>query len=122
MIESVYMKTIFFSLEPPSGSYGGGAFFVKNMIKHLQSKGYNITFKLQENIDLLFIIDPRKDRYNHYSIDEIIQYKQYFPNVKIIHRVNECDIKREVSINLEPGVLTRQQYNANHIFSIMPAP
>ena len=37
MIKSVYMKTIFFSLQPPSGSYGGGAFFVKNMIKHLQS-------------------------------------------------------------------------------------
>jgi hypothetical protein len=111
------MKTIFFSLEPPSGSYGGGAFFVKNMVKYLQEKGYNITFQLQPNIDLLFIIDPRKDRYNHYSIDQIIQYKQYFPNVKIIHRVNECDIKREVSINLEPLLLKTMQI-ADHVVFI----
>ena len=79
MIKSIYMKTIFFSLEPPSGSYGGGAFFVKNMIKYLQKNGFNITFRLIPDIDLIFVIDPRKDRYNHYSIEEIMQYKNFFP-------------------------------------------
>ena len=73
------MKTIFFSLEPPDGSYGGGAFFVKNMIKHLKNKGYNITFQLEPGIDLLFIIDPRHGAYKKYSLDNILQYKQYFP-------------------------------------------
>jgi len=108
------MKTIFFSLQPPSGSYGGGAFFVKNMIKHLQSNGYNITFELVPNIDLLFIIDPRNGAYKKYNLNHFMQYKQYFPNVKIIHRVNECDIKREVSINVEPLLIKTMQL-ADHV-------
>ena len=50
MIESVYMKTIFFSLQPPSGSYGGGAFFVKDLANYFTNKGYEITFELKPNI------------------------------------------------------------------------
>ena len=36
------------------------------------------------------------------GLDEILDYRKKNPNCKIIYRVNECDIKREVSINLEP--------------------
>jgi len=111
------MKKIFLSFKPPDGSYGGGAFFVKNIVKYLQEKGYNITFQLQPNIDILFIIDPRKSINNRYSIDEIIKYKARFPNVKIIHRVNECDIKREKSINIEP-LLVKTMKNADKVIFI----
>ena len=44
----------------------------------------------------------------------VSQYKAYFPNVKIIHRVNECDIKREKSINIEP-LLVKTMKIADHI-------
>merc|ERR1712166_716789 len=87
------------------------------MIKHLKNKGYNITFQLEPGIDLLFIIDPRHGAYKKYSLDNILQYKQYFPNVKIIHRVNECDIKREISINVEP-LLVKTMQLADHVVFI----
>ena len=88
------MKTIFFTLKPPQGSYGGGAFFVKNLSKFLIENGYRVVYNLQIGIDLIIIIDPRRDQYNRYSIDDIIKYKIENPSVRIIHRVNECDIKR----------------------------
>jgi len=99
------MKTVFFTLRPPVGSYGGGAFFVKNMSKFLTQNGFRVVYDLIPNIDILFIIDPRRDKYNRYSIDDIIKYKWKNPNVKIIHRVNECDIKRKVHIGIENLIL-----------------
>ena len=111
------MVKIFFSLKLPSGSYGGGAMFVKNLIKILENKNYNITHNLDNDIDIIFIIDPRKDNNNRYSIDEILSYKKLNPQVKLIHRVNECDIKREISINIEP-LLVKTMKNADHVIFV----
>lgn len=110
------MKKIFFSLNPPEGSYGGGSFFVKNLIEYLQKKNYNIIFELEDNIDLLFIIDPRKGPYKKYNIDDFIKYKKNNSNVKIIHRVNECDIKREKSINIEPLLVKTMKFADQVVF------
>ena len=92
------MKTIFFTFKPFEGSYGGGMFFIKNLINYLKLHNFKITFKLEENIDIIFISDPRKGKHKKYSIDDIIKYKQQHPNVKIVHRVNDCDMKREKNI------------------------
>lgn len=99
------MKTIFFSLQPPSGSYGGGSFFVKDLANYFSDKDYEITFELKPNIDLIFIIDPRQGSYKKYSLDHFLQYKQNFPNTKMLYAVNECDIKRQISINIEPLIV-----------------
>ena len=48
---------IFFTLEPPKGSYGGGAFFVKNMIKFLIEKGHTITHILEKDIGDLILLN-----------------------------------------------------------------
>ena len=108
---------IFFSYKPIQTSYGGGNQFVLNMIQYLQSRGYNITFELESDIDLLFIIAPRPGLHKKYNVNYFIQYKKYFPNVKIIHRVNECDIKRDKSINIEP-LLVKTMKIADHVIFI----
>lgn len=96
------MKTILFTLKPLNESFGGGNFFVKNMSNYLEKKKYKVIYDLQPGIDLIFIIDPRKNKSNNFKYHEIIEYKKKNPNVKIIHRVNENDLKREKSINIEP--------------------
>lgn len=113
------MVKIFFSLNPPNCSHGGGANFVKNLTEVLQNKNYNITYKLEADIDIIFIIDPRKDAScrKNYSIHEFLEYKKKNPKVKLIHRVNECDIKREKSINIEP-LLVKTMKNADHVVFI----
>lgn len=111
------MIKIFFSLKPPGGSYGGGAIFVKNLTELLENKNYNITYNLEPDINIIFIIDPRKSNYNRYSIYEILSYKKLNPHVKLIHRVNECDIKRETSLNIEP-LLIETIKNADHVIFV----
>lgn len=96
------MKTVLFTLKPLNESFGGGNFFVKNISQYLISKNYKVVYDLQPNIDLIFIIDPRKNKSNNYTYQEISDYKKKNPNVKIIHRINENDMKREKSIHIEP--------------------
>lgn len=96
------MPKIMFNLRPPQGSFGGGAFFVKNMSKYLETKNFTIVYSLEPNIDFIFMIDPRKGDHKINGLDEILKYKETNPNCKVLYRVNECDAKREISINLEP--------------------
>lgn len=99
-------KTIFINLKPnkESSSNGGGNYFVMNLDKYLSQNNFKVVYELQENIDLIFMIDPRKNTaFNkNYGLEDIMDYKSKHPKVKIIYRVNENDIKREKSINIEP--------------------
>jgi len=99
------MKKILFTMKPKNTSSGGGVFFVRDLVNYLQQNNYIITYQFEEDIDLIFIIDPRKNNTNHISIDIILEYKQIHPNVKLLYAVNECDIKREKSINIEPLIV-----------------
>ena len=97
---------IFFSLKPPKGSYGGGAFFVNNLVSYLKQQNINVTYNLENDINIIIIIDPRKGKNKKYSCEDIYNYKKKNPNTLLIHRVNECDIKREKSIKIEPKILS----------------
>jgi hypothetical protein len=99
------MKKILFTLKPLEESFGGGNFFVKNLSSYLISKNYKVIYELEPNIDLIFIIDPRKNKSNNFKYQEIAEYKKKYPNVKIIHRINENDKKREKTINIEPLII-----------------
>jgi hypothetical protein len=99
-------KKIFINLKPNKeiSSNGGGNFFVINLEKYLKENNFKVTYDLEENIDLIFIIDPRKNNaFNKkFGLEEILEYKKKNPNTILIYRVNENDIKREISIDIEP--------------------
>ena len=106
---------IMFTLKPPNGSYGGGAFFVKNLSRFLVQNNHRITYTLDKDVDIIIVIDPRKCDHNRYSIEDIYNYKKNInPRVKILHRVNECDPKREISINIEPLLIKTMKF-ADHV-------
>lgn len=106
-------KKIMFNLRPPQGSFGGGSFFVKNMVKYLENKNFKVVYSLEPNIDLIFMVDPRSGDYKAGGIDTIMNYISVYPNCKLLYAVNECDIKRKVSINIEP-VIIKSIILANH--------
>lgn len=86
---------IMFNRKIVDGPWGGGNLFVKNMYTLLKSKGHHICFDFEDNIDIIFMIDPRQvDVKEGYSVDDIIEYGSKFPDAEIIHRVNECDKRK----------------------------
>jgi len=94
---------IFFNRIKRKEAYGGGSHFVTSMVDYLEKKGHVVVFQMQEkdnvikDIDVIFLIDPRPGDIG-YSINHAIAYKnQINKNVKIIHRVNECDARKNTS-------------------------
>lgn len=73
--------------------WGGGAHFVTNLFEGLTSRGHNVVFDLQNDIDVIFMIDPRYEE-GGTSVNEIFRYKEKNKNTKIIHRINECDARK----------------------------
>lgn len=113
------MSRIFITLKPDkkSSSNGGGNYFVMNLEKYLKNNNFEVTYELKGHIDLIFIIDPRKNpAFNkNYDLNDILEYKKNInPKVKLIYRVNENDIKREKSINIEP-ILVKTMKNVDFV-------
>ena len=99
---------IFFNRKPIRGPWGGGNIFTTNMASYLRKLGHRVTFDFESDIDIMFMIDPRPSDYGC-SVNEIYTYKKHFPNVKIIHRINECDKRKNTdsmdSLLLQSNVL-----------------
>ncbi len=95
-------------------SYGGGNLFVQSFWSYFKHKGYQVTNKLDEDIDIIFLFDPRYENEN-VSINEILQYKNTHRNVKIIHRVNECDARKGTN-NIDSILIECSKWTNKTIF------
>ena len=60
---------------------------------NLASSGHSVVHRLEEDIDVIFMQDPRYSELG-ISINEIVGYKNYKPDTRIVHRVNECDARK----------------------------
>ena len=87
------MNKIFFNRVPRYEPYGGGSHFVTAMFEFLKREGHEVVFHLEEGVDTIFMIDPRPGDIG-YSVNHILAYKNMHPSTKILHRINECDARK----------------------------
>jgi len=99
---------IFFNEPPKKGPYGGAGHFVTNFMNFLEKKGHKVLFKLHKSIDLIFIISNSEFLYKK-KTKSVINYKKKNQDVKIIHRINNCD-KRKNTKNIDKLI-----FNSNKI-------
>ena len=93
MIISIQSKVV-------DGPWGGGNLFVQNLVNYLTSNGLKVLNNLYNpKIDLILMTDPLKQSIStNFSFKQISYYKKYInPNVKIVHRVNECDERKNTN-------------------------
>ena len=79
------------------GPWGGGNLFVKNLSKYLKAKGHTVVYELiDDDIDIILLTDPRKNsESSSFTHKEIKKYlKKINPNAKVVHRINECDERK----------------------------
>ncbi len=80
---------------PAAGAWGGSSVFVHQFMAALLRCGIRPVFDLIGPVDVILIIDPREDLMNKaFGMKEIIRYKNINPEVRIIHRINECDQRK----------------------------
>ncbi len=100
--------------KPVKGPWGGGNNFVKALCSELVSEGHVVTHSLDSDIDCFFIVDPRPDN-DCPGIANYIQNHQKFSNVKVVHRVNECDARKNTE-HVDGMLLNVSQFVDKTIF------
>jgi glycosyltransferase involved in cell wall biosynthesis len=84
-------------MKPARGPWGGSSAFVQQLSHHLKSRGYRVRYDLEGDIDLIVLIDPRVDKLKPYAHEQIAAYRRAHPGVKVLHRVNECDQRKDTA-------------------------
>ncbi len=82
------------SLNPKPSPWGGGNQVVEQLIAYLESKGHKVTFQLAPDITAILLVDPRPSETTMFSLAEIAEFKRAHPQVRCIHRINECDLRK----------------------------
>lgn len=96
-------KKILINRKPVNGPWGGGNNFVKAIHKHSLKHGFVPVNAFEEDIDVIFMIDPRYDELG-ISVNEIAKYKAYRPQTKVIYRINECDARKGLINDIDPVI------------------
>ena len=79
------------------GPWGGGNNFSKVLVKFLLEAGHEVYFDLSEkDLDIILITDPRpRNPAINFKVRDVYNYKILRNrNVKIFHRINECDERK----------------------------
>ena len=79
------------------GPWGGGNLFTVSLKKYLQEKQVKVSHNLvEEDIDIILLTEPRIDSSTStITLLEAKLYKRFVnKNVKIVHRINECDERK----------------------------
>lgn len=87
------MKTLLLNRKPVQGPWGGGNLFVKAICEYGPKYGYRVIHHIEDGIDAILMMDPRYDELG-ISVAEIAQYKAKNPQVRVVHRINECDARK----------------------------
>jgi hypothetical protein len=91
------------TMNPVDSAWGGGNQFARNLIKYLEKKkNFDVVFELEDDVSLIFVMDPRKLKYNKITLEQVKKFKIIHPDVKVIHRVNDCDKPRDQVNVLDP--------------------
>lgn len=87
---------IFFNEFIKDSPWGGGVYFLSNFVDFLREKGHEIVFRLEKNIELIFILSNSKVQYKK-KTKGIFKYKNKNPHVKVLHRINVSDISKNTN-------------------------
>ncbi len=87
------MKKILINRKPFYGPWGGGIKFLNSLYEYAAEFGWEVVNKFEPNLDAIFIMDPEYDELG-ISVKEVVEYKEQFPNTKVIHRVHHSDLQK----------------------------
>ena len=85
------------STEPIFGPWGGGNQWLLQMARFLGYSGYDVRFDLRAEVDCIFIQHNGLTGKMTFGHEEIAAYRRAHPEVKVIHRINDNDIRKATS-------------------------
>lgn len=92
--ESRSVARIAFNMRPVERPWGGGNWFLRQLVAHLTRSGYAVQFELTDDVDCIVALDPRTGDTVPFAAAEIRRHKEAHPDTLCLHRVNENDAHR----------------------------
>ncbi len=83
------------NLRPVYGSWGGGNQWLTQIARYLRASGYSVRFDLQEEVDCILITHFGLTGKTSFSLEELKSYLKTRPHVRVIHRVNDNDVRKQ---------------------------
>lgn len=75
-------------------AFGGGMHFVNAFHDVAEAHGHTIIHELCSDLDAILLVDPRPGDTGISALD-VQQFRNDHPGVRVVHRINECDAKRD---------------------------
>jgi glycosyltransferase involved in cell wall biosynthesis len=82
------------SYRPKSAPWGGGNQVVEQLVAYLREQGHKVAFHLEPGVTAILLIDPRPSDTTSFSVPDITAFKAAHPQVRCVHRINECDRRK----------------------------
>jgi len=83
-----------FNMRPLDHPWGGGNWWLAQIVGHLRAEGYDVRFDLKRDPDCVVVVDPRVGGNVAFGHPEIAAYKERRPESRVLHRINECDLRK----------------------------
>jgi glycosyltransferase involved in cell wall biosynthesis len=82
------------STAPVFGPWGGGNQWLLQIARFLGYSGYDVRFNLSGEVDCIFIQHNGLTGKMTFGFDEIEAYRRAHPRTRVIHRINDNDIRK----------------------------
>ncbi len=91
-----------FNIYPLPTPFGGAQEFLKQFARYIVWHGGEVVHELDPEVTHIFILDVRRIETYTFDLEDIRRFKQKFPDVQVIHRINNCD-KKYTAADYDPG-------------------
>jgi glycosyltransferase involved in cell wall biosynthesis len=88
------VAAIAFNTSPLEQPWGGGNWWLTQMVRRLEDGGHEVSFDLGGDPDCVVLVDPRVGGNVGFGADAIRRLKQRRPATRCLHRINECDLRK----------------------------
>jgi glycosyltransferase involved in cell wall biosynthesis len=87
-------RRIAFNMRPLDKPWGGGNWWLTQMVARLRGDGYDVRFDLRRDADCIVLVDPRVGGNVGFGAPDVARHKERHPQARCLHRINECDLRK----------------------------
>jgi glycosyltransferase involved in cell wall biosynthesis len=99
-------------MKPLDRPWGGGNWWLSQLVRRLEDAGYDVRFDLRKKPDCVLLVDPRVGGNVVFGARDIARHRDRHSNALCLHRINECDLRK--GTNEIDGLLAEASRAADH--------
>lgn len=91
------MARIAFNMRPLDEPWGGGNWWLSQMVRRLSDGGHDVGFDLRGEPACVVLVDPRVGGNVGFGAREIARHRKRSTGTRVLHRINECDLRKDTN-------------------------